>query len=91
MACSLVLLAKRASVRVLISVALAYGMALTINRDSTDQELRTAYRRLFLRAHPDEGGSAQHAQRCGPKIAQRRSKRFSRFAGSVSVCVRASV
>ena len=58
---SLVALAKRALVAALKSVARTYGVRVDLTRDSPDAAVRSAYRRVFLRAHPDKGGSVEHA------------------------------
>lgn len=59
---SLVLLAKRSLVRVLISLATVYHIGLNITRDSSDIDVTRAYRRVVLKAHPDKGGTVAHAQ-----------------------------
>ena len=58
-------LAKRAFVKVLLALAVTYGSSLHINRDSADDAVSAAYRRVTKRAHPDKGGpvaDAQHLQ-----------------------------
>ena len=62
MPCSLVLLAKRALVKVLISLATVYDLGLNVSRESSDTDVSKAYRQVVLRAHPDKGGSVEHAQ-----------------------------
>ena len=51
--------AKWVFVKVLLSTALAYQLALTVNRDSEDATLLTAYRHVLKKVHPDKGGSKQ--------------------------------
>ena len=51
--------AKRVFVKVLLSTALAYQLALTVNHDSEDATLLTAYRHVLKKVHPDKGGSKQ--------------------------------
>ncbi len=51
--------AKRVFVKVFLSTALAYQLALTVNRDSEDATLLTAYRHVLKKVHPDKGGSKQ--------------------------------
>lgn len=53
-------LAKRALVGLLKTIAAAYGVVENISRDSPDEDLRSAYRRILRRAHPDHGGDAEH-------------------------------
>ena len=58
---SVVELAKRALAAALKSVARTYDVRVDLNQDSTDAAVRSAYRRVFRRAHPDKGGSVEHA------------------------------
>ena len=55
--------AKRALVAALKSLARTYGVRVDLTQDSSDAAVSSAYRRVFRRAHPDKGGSAEHAQR----------------------------
>ena len=56
MPCSALTRAKRAFVAVLSSIARVYGLASKTNKDSEDNELLQAYRRVVKKAHPDKGG-----------------------------------
>ena len=67
MAASTVLVAKRALVRLLLRLAVAYHVVISVNRDSEDRLVTAAYKKVILKAHPDKGGS---------KIAQCRYKSF---------------
>ena len=49
--------AKRAFVSVLLFVARHYGLALPVTWDATDDVLLSAFKKVALKAHPDEGGS----------------------------------
>ena len=51
--------AKRAFVAVLLRVAQFYKLVLGITRDSPDDELTGAYRKVARRAHPDKGGDKE--------------------------------
>ena len=51
--------AKRVLVTLLKSLATAYGLVLTLTRDSSDKDVRTAYRKVSLETHPDRGGGAE--------------------------------
>ncbi len=59
----LVILAKRALVVLLRSLAAAYQMPLAVNRDSCDADVRNAVRKVAVRIHPDKGGSKEDMQR----------------------------
>ena len=78
MPCSEVQRAKRALVAALKSVARTYGVRVDLTTDSPDAAVRSAYRRVSLRAHPDKGGSVEHAQRLtGAKAAWEEAQRAS--------------
>ena len=55
--------ATRAFVGVLLALARSYEVALTVNRDSSPDELLKAYRKLLLKTHPDKGGKKHDQQR----------------------------
>ena len=57
MVTSRVIDAKRALVRVLKDLAATYSVALALNRDASDEDVRKAYKKVLLRAHPDKGGA----------------------------------
>ena len=63
MGTSKILLAKRALVTVLLSVTVAYGVALSLNRDATNANVLKAYRRVVLEVHPYKGGSVADKQK----------------------------
>ena len=53
--------AKRALVKLLLSVAAIYSVSLqAFNRGSSDKEVEKVFRRVLLRAHPDKGGDVEH-------------------------------
>ena len=56
-------LAKRALVKVLLALAAVYGLVVSVSRDSADDAVKAAYRRVVKRAHPDKGGALADAQR----------------------------
>ena len=62
MTLSLLQQATRAFVRVLLTVARVYNVALNVSRDSPEQALVKGYKKLVLKAHPDKGGAAKHFQ-----------------------------
>ena len=53
---------KVALLQVLRRLAVAYCVALQLNRDDDDAEFKRAYRRLNLKVHPDKGGQREHQQ-----------------------------
>ena len=55
--------AKRALVVVLRSLASAYRCSVNATRDSSDAEVRKAYRAISRRTHPDRGGSTADQQK----------------------------
>ena len=56
-------LARRAFVVVLRSLASAYRCSVNATRDSSDAEVRKAYRAISRRTHPDHGGSIADQQK----------------------------
>ena len=52
-------LAKRAFVIVLKSLAASYGLDLGLTRDSPDNAIRNAYRKVSRKVHPDQGGDEE--------------------------------
>ena len=48
--------AKRELVKVLRELAVKYGVALTLTRDSANKDVEKAFRKVSFRAHPDKGG-----------------------------------
>ena len=63
MGLSVVQAAKRAFVKVILALALQYELALKVNRDSEDNEVLAAYRRLSKKVHPDKGGRTEDQQK----------------------------
>ena len=59
-------LAKRALVSVLRNLFSLYSVAISISRDSPDSEVRTAYRTLSRKTHPDHGGRFREPGAAGP-------------------------
>jgi len=55
--------ATRAFVSVLLVLSRSYLLALEVNRDSTQEHLVKAYRKVLLKVHPDKGGKKEDAQR----------------------------
>ena len=52
---------KRALVSLILHFARIYGVTLSVNRDSPDQDVRTSYRKVLLKAHPDKPGGSEAA------------------------------
>ena len=51
---------KRALVSLLKSLAVVYRVVLSVTRESSDQDVRTAYRKLSRKVHPDHNGDEEH-------------------------------
>ena len=49
--------AKRSLVALLKALAKKYGLVITLSRESSEAVLRTAVRKVSLKAHPDRSGS----------------------------------
>ena len=62
MPASLVGVATRAFVKVLLALARSYELALHVNRDSSSDQLVKAYKKVLLKAHPDKGGRKEDVQ-----------------------------
>ena len=56
-------LCKRALVSLLKKPGLAYGVALEVTRDSTDAQVRTAFRKVSCKVHLDRGGKEEDQKR----------------------------
>ena len=56
MALSSLAAATRALVSVLLVLSRSYLLVLTVNRDSSPEQLLQAYRKVLLKVHPDKGG-----------------------------------
>ena len=55
---------KRALVSVLLELARIYALDLNLKRDSPSTDLKKAFRRVVLKAHPDKpGGSETHTKK----------------------------
>ena len=65
MAVSAARAAKHALVLLLRALAAAYGVTLSsgLSRDSLDNDVESAFRRISLKAHPDKGGSKVDQER----------------------------
>jgi len=49
--------AKRVLVSLLRTLAATYGVVLQLSRDSSDVDVRSAFKKVSRKAHPDQGGS----------------------------------
>ena len=49
--------AKRVLVSLLRTLAATYGVVLQLSRDSPDVDIRSAFKKVSRKAHPDQGGS----------------------------------
>ena len=56
-------LAKRELVKVLRALAAKYKVTLSLTRESSNQDVDKAFRRVSLKVHPDKGGSLADFQK----------------------------
>ena len=63
MASSVLTLATRALVSIILSLARAYEVSVAVNRDSDPTAIFKGCRRILLQAHPDKGGQKKDMQR----------------------------
>ena len=56
-------LARRALVKVLLSLASVYAVLLSVTRDSNDADVLAGYKKLIRKVHPDKGGRKEECQR----------------------------
>ena len=55
--------AQRALVKVLLLIASVYRVVLDLKCDSCDADVLRGFKKVLLKAHPDKGGSEEHAKR----------------------------
>ena len=60
---SSVLLAKRSLVSLLLRLAVAYQVVISVNRTSPDAGVKAAFRKVALKVHPDKGGDTAEFQK----------------------------
>ena len=48
---------KRVLVSILLELARVYSLDLNLSRDAPDADVKRAFRRVIIKAHPDKGGS----------------------------------
>ena len=54
---------KRALVKLLLVLARQFSITLSVTRDSPDEKVKKAFRKVIVRIHPDKpGGSAEHTK-----------------------------
>ena len=56
--------ARRAFVTLLKTLAATYGVGLQLTRESSDADVRTAFRKVSAKVHPDHGGSVDDQKMC---------------------------
>ena len=54
--------AKRAFVTLLKSIAVIYGLVAGLTRESTDIQVRAAYKKVSRKAHADKGGAEEQGR-----------------------------
>ena len=57
------LAARRTLVKLLLSLASAYAIALVLTRESTDIVVEAAFKKVIRKVHPDKGGRNADAQK----------------------------
>ena len=83
MPASLLQQAKRAFVALIRALALQYGVGVVVTRDSPDNLVTTAYRKVAARVHPDKGGSTEDVQRLNAaRDAWHHAKKGTQGSGS---------
>ena len=82
MAASLVLLAKRALVSLLLALAQQHGVRVSVTRDSADTAVEAAFRAVVKKVHPDKGGRVADAQRLQNAREKWRSAKAKAAPGS---------
>ena len=55
-------LARRALVKVLLSLASVYAVLLSVTRESNDADVLAGYKKLMRKVHPDKGGRKEDCQ-----------------------------
>ena len=78
-------LAKRELVKVLRALAAKYKVTLSLTRESSNQDVDKAFRRVSLKAHPDKGGSLadfqkKSKQKEGRQETAQSEENFCRFS-----------
>ena len=81
MPCSRAAEAKRALVRLLLSLATAHRVLVRIKRDSADKDALAAYRRVALKVHPDKGGASERREKGYSKVGGGRLAQENGAAG----------
>ena len=56
-------LARRALVKVLLSLASVYAVLLSITRESNDADVLAGFKKLIRKVHPDKSGKKEDCQR----------------------------
>ena len=60
---------KRALVTLLLSLARQFEITLSVSRDSPDDPIKKAFRKVILRVHPDRpGGSVEHTKKVNDHV-----------------------
>ena len=60
---SSVLIAKRSLVSLLLRLAVAYQVVVSVTRESPDASVKAAFRKVALKVHPDKGGDKGEFQK----------------------------
>ena len=66
-------------VKLLLTIASVYTVIVNLRRDSPDADVERAFKKVFLKAHPDKGGSNEHAKQLN--VAKEAWEKARRSAG----------
>ena len=65
-----------------MALAALYALSLNLSRESTDEQVTKAYKRVALKVHPDKGGAVEHAQQVNlAKEAWEKAKKKAKGPG----------
>ena len=69
-------IARRALVKVLLSLASVYAVILSVTRESNDADVLAGYRKLIRKVHPDEGqeGRLPASSTCQGRLGRREAR-----------------
>ena len=76
---------KRALVKLLLALAREFAITLSASRDSPDEQVKKAFRKVIVRVHPDKpGGSVEHTKALNDAWSEWQSSQRARGRPSAS-------